>query len=177
MKIKCDNSKVMNDGELWLCLRVKDIRKAREITDLINSEPHEYTAEVKKHYERRSKDANAYAWALIGKLAEKLNLSDIETYKEYIRKCGVHRQIEINAEAYKTFETVWGEHGLGWVCEKVDYSKNEGFIICNAYYGTSTYNAKQMSRFINMIVFDCKVQGIDTATPEELARMVEEWKQ
>ena len=32
-----------------------------------------------------------------------------------------------------------------------------------------------MSRLIDMAVHDCKEQGIETMTPQELQRMVDEW--
>ena len=34
--------------------------------------------EAKKYRNKRSLDANAYCWVLIGKLAEKINIKDIE---------------------------------------------------------------------------------------------------
>ena len=43
------------------------------------------------------------------------------------------------------------------------------------YYGSSCYYTKQMSRLIDLVVEDCKEQGIDTATPEEIALLKEEW--
>ena len=43
------------------------------------------------------------------------------------------------------------------------------------YYGSSTYNTKQMSRLLDAVIADCKEQGIDVATPAELALLKEEW--
>ena len=37
--------------------------------------------------------------------------------------------------------------------------------------GSSDYDTAQMSRLIEIIVEECKTQGIETLTPEELARM------
>ena len=48
-------------------------------------------------------------------------------------------------------------------------------VIC--YYGSSTYDTKQMARLIDLVVEDCKQQGIETLTPEELERMALEWRQ
>ena len=41
------------------------------------------------------------------------------------------------------------------------------------YYGSSTYDSKQMARLIDNIVQDCKAVGVETATPQELARLKE----
>lgn len=39
------------------------------------------------------------------------------------------------------------------------------------YYGSSTYDGAQMARLIDNIVQDCKAVGIETMTPDELARL------
>lgn len=44
------------------------------------------------------------------------------------------------------------------------------------YYGSSVYDKAQMARLIDIVVDECKEQGIETMTPEELARLTEEWK-
>lgn len=49
------------------------------------------------------------------------------------------------------------------------------FKIINAYYGSSSFNSKQMSRLINDVVEDCKVYGIETKTPEEIKSLLESW--
>lgn len=43
------------------------------------------------------------------------------------------------------------------------------------YYGSSTYNTRQMSHLIDMAVQDCVEQGIETLPPDKLAGMMEEW--
>ena len=43
------------------------------------------------------------------------------------------------------------------------------------YYGSSTYDTKQMSRLIDNIVQDCQAVGIETLTPDKLALLLEEW--
>ena len=43
------------------------------------------------------------------------------------------------------------------------------------YYGSSTYDTRQMSRLIDLVVEDCKDNGIETLPPEKLAAMVEKW--
>lgn len=44
------------------------------------------------------------------------------------------------------------------------------------YYGSSTYDMAQMSRLINLIVEDCKAQGIETMTPYELDALIGRWE-
>ena len=54
-------------------------------------------------------------------------------------------------------------------------SKIEGCTNVILYYGSSTYNTEQMSRLINLVVEDCKAQGVETMTPDEINRMLSLW--
>ena len=74
-----------------------------------------------------------------------------------------------------------GHHGnvdlgtwLGWLTDAFP-SKLPGCTNVILYYGSSCYDTKQMSRLIDLVVEDCKEQGIDTATPAEIALLKEEW--
>lgn len=40
--------------------------------------------------------------------------------------------------------------------------------------GSHTYDTKEMSVLINGLVEECKEQGIETLTPDELRRMMED---
>lgn len=132
--------------------------------------------EVGTYREKRSKNANNYFWQLCTKIAEKLETTKTEIYKRYIKEQGVFKQIEISGKASDTFITAWGMHGIGWIAEKVDHSNTEGFVLINAYYGSSVYNKKQMSRLVNSIVADCTDLGIETKTPDELAEILRLWE-
>lgn len=126
--------------------------------------------------QKRSLNSNAYAWVLINKLAEEVNESDIEIYRQYIKAMGVYRDVDIDEKAEGTLKTVWQAYGLGWLAERVDFAEKEGFVTLRLYYGSSVYNTKQMARFIDAIVQDCQAVGIDTMTPEEIAKMNSLWK-
>ena len=132
--------------------------------------------EVKKYRKHRSKDANSYFWKLCTELADKLEMNKDDVYRYYIQQQNVFKDIEISSDATDTFITAWKMHGTGWIAEKVDYSERDGFDKIRAYYGSSTYNTKQMSRLIDSIIQDCKLQGIPTDTPEQIARYKEAWK-
>jgi len=51
--------------------------------------------EIKEHKEKRSLNANAYAWVLIGKIAEVVGNTKEEVYREYIKNKGIYRIITI----------------------------------------------------------------------------------
>lgn len=141
-----------------------------------------WDASLKKHRERRSLDANSYCWTLLRKMAEKL--ADIvdgkaptkeELYRGHIKDVGVFEPLPIREDAVERFCQCWAEKGIGWFVEVVDDSKLPGFKRVHAYYGSSTYNTKEMSRLISNIVQDCKALGIETLPPDDLRRLIEEW--
>jgi hypothetical protein len=132
--------------------------------------------EAKKHREKRSLDANAYCWVLLGKLAEKMDMKSEEIYKMEIKDIGVYEVLPIRNEAIQKFIEAWQKNGIGWVCEEIGKSKLQGYTNIKAYYGSSTYDNKQMSRLIDSIVEDCKLQGIETDTPEQIEMYKEMWK-
>ena len=61
----------------------------------------------------------------------------------------------------------WEKNGIGWITETLD-SKLDGCTNVILYYGSSTFDTKQMSVFIDSIVQDAKALGIETMTPQEL---------
>ena len=64
---------------------------------------------------------------------------------------------------------------LGWVTEQVDYMPDGETVVVRCYYGSSTYNTKQMSRLIDFLVEECKELGIETMSPQELRSLMEAW--
>lgn len=149
-----------------------DGNQCEELESLKNRD---ITADFRIFREKRSLNANAYAWTLIGKLADRMKLPSEEVYRDYIKSMGVYRDIEITESAENTMRTVWQAHGIGWVAEKIDDSEGDGLIMMRLYYGSSVYTTKQMGRFIDAIVQDCKAVGIPTMTPAEIAQLTSLW--
>ena len=133
------------------------------------------SVEAKKYRKKRSLDANAYCWVLINKLAEKLNLKPIEVYRKAIYEIGVREVIPVKNEAVDRYKEVWQNNGLGWLCETVP-SKLNVYTNVIAWYGSSVYDSKEMSRLVDGIVDECKLQNIETMTPAELKRLKEAWR-
>ena len=133
--------------------------------------------ELKKYRKHRSLDANAYFWKLLTELCELAEIDTIEEYKRRIKELGIFRQFKIEKDNIKTFEKMWTAQGIAWFCEIADttYIGDIEFKIINAYYGSSSYNSKQMSRLIDGLVQDCKVYGIETKTQSEIESLLKEW--
>lgn len=130
---------------------------------------------IGKYKEKRSLDANAYCFVLIGKLAEKLNIPKEEVYRRAIKQIGGNYDVVcvVDKAVDKLCES-WKRNGLGWQTDTMP-SKIAGCTNVILYYGSSTYDTEQMSRLIDNIVQDCKAVGIDTRTPEEIANLLSLW--
>lgn len=161
-----------SDG-FWLHLKVAESRLAQKFIAAMKDRL--YIADLKEKRERRSLDANAYCWVLLDKLAASLNTTKEELYRLYVKRVGVFRDFHLDPEEAKSFEVAWSMLGTGWLTEQVDYTQDGERVVIRAYYGSSRYNTKQMSRLIDEIVEACKDQGIETKTPDELAIMKETW--
>jgi len=137
----------------------------------------QYDIEIKKHTEKRSLDANAFAWVLIGKLSQKLNIPSKEIYREYISHTGNYEIMPVRTEIVERFKNeIWSAKGIGWVCDELGASKLKDYTNVRCHYGSSVYTTSEMAKLIDMIVTDCKEQGIETMSKAEIDRMVDEWK-
>ena len=132
--------------------------------------------EIERKRKKRSTDANAYFFTLADKLAERLNIPKTEIYRNYIKEIGgVSEVVCVRSDAVEKLCEGWRHNGLGWQTDTVP-SKIDGCTNVILYYGSSTYNTEQMSRLIDLVVEDCKVQGIETRTPDEIADMLSLWE-
>lgn len=135
-----------------------------------------YVIEIKEQKKKRSLDANAYFWVLAGKIAGKSCVPVKEVYRSYIKEIGDNCDtVCVLDGAVESFCRAWESHGLGWVAECFP-SKLDGCTNVNCFYGSSTYDTKQMSRLIELAIEDCKQFGIEYMTPDELAKMIGAWE-
>lgn len=133
--------------------------------------------ELKTYKDRRSLNANSYFWKLLTELCDLAEINTIEEYKRRVKELGIFRQFKIMTDQVSTFKKIWEDKGIAWFCEILDteYIGNIEFKIINAYYGSSSFNSKQMSRLIDGVVQDCKIYGIETKPKAELDSLLKEW--
>lgn len=150
--------------------------KQLDIVEELKNE-NKLNVELKKYRKHRSLDANAYFWKLLQELCELAEIDSVEEYKRRIKELGIFRRFKIEKDNIKTFEKMWTSQGTAWFCEVADttYIENIEFKIINAYYGSSSYNSKQMSRLIDGVVQDCEIYGIETKPKEEIESLLKEW--
>lgn len=174
MTITTDKARWYEDNEgFWIAFRTKDRAAAATIAKEVDTD---YEIECDKKKRRRSLDANAYLWVLISKLAVVLETTKEELYKWYIQRMGVFKDYHLTEDEAKSFKVAWSMLGTGWLTEQVDLTPDGERLVIRAYYGSSRYNTKQMSRLIDEVVRDCKTQGIETMTPDELSALLDRWE-
>ena len=166
----------MADDGLRLTLRVSqaDSWKVRQFV-LDAKKDKTYLAELKEFREKRSLDANAYCWKLMDELARAIGGTKEDLYLRYVKECGPFKDFTLSEDEAKTFRVAWEKLGTGWPTEQVDYAQDGDRVVVRAYYGSSTYNSKQMSRLIDSIVEDCKNVGVETLTPDKIVLLKEDW--
>ena len=135
----------------------------------------QYSLEIKEYRKKRSMDANAYAWVLLDKIAAEMGINKVALYREAITHIGGNNAIVcVKNEAAESLRMAWAQKGLGWVADTLP-SKIEGCTNVILYYGSSVYDGKQMARLIDNLVQDAKALGIETLSPNEIARMEAAW--
>ena len=172
MRAIFQKAKVILEGaEAFLCLGIP-YREAKKFTGEMKDR--KYVVEIKEYRPRRSLDANAYCWLLLGKLSAKLGIPADQLYREAIQDVGDNFYImPIRDNAVERWVAIWQHNGIGWICENLGPSKIEGYTNVLNSYGSSVYDKAQMARLIDIIVEECREQDIETLTPEELARIME----
>ena len=131
---------------------------------------------VSKHREKRSLDANAYAWVLIDKIAQRKQIGKTEVYRNAIREIGgVSDTVCVRNKAVNRLREQWSKKGLGFQTDTIE-SKIPGCTNVILYYGSSTYDSGQMAALIDSLVQDAQSIGIDTRSPQEIETLLNEYE-
>jgi hypothetical protein len=153
-----------------------------------------------KDRKHRSLDSNSYFWLLVNKIAVKQHISDAEVHDRLLSENIAYYKNEEGGIDWKVSPIEPNAFGLIVEQIKDDYAyyldskmkvalkKEDGGdlvldrdgceVIGRVYWhikGTHQMNSKEMYRIIDSTVFEAKQLGIETATPEEIARMNALW--
>lgn len=130
--------------------------------------------EIKKASKAKSRDANAYCWVIIDKIAEKTGICRSEVYRHAIKEIGgVSTTVCVQDKAVDRLRESWEKNGIGWQTDTLK-SRIDGCTNVILYYGSSVYTSQQMSRLIDSLVQEAEGLGIPTY-PEETERMKAQW--
>jgi hypothetical protein len=167
----------------------RDYRTSRPVVSLAVNEDLDSVAELgdselrirlslKKDH--RSLDSNAYFHVLCDKLRQKIGISMMRCKNQLIARYG---QIEYlsNGEIIGYTTQAPPEYMLEqeiphvWMIDAREV-KGKTWYTYRLYRGSHTYNTAEMSQLIDGTIYECKQVGIETATPEEIARMAILWE-
>lgn len=158
---------------------IDDATKKPKITFLINNNINSLEEienadlldiEAKKHRKKRRPNANNYAWAIITQIGNILSKSKEEIYWEMLKRYGQSQMISVYADIdVSRFLKYYEEAGESTLNNKL-------FKHYKVYTGTSEYDTKEMSIFIDGVVQEAQELGIVTDTPEQIARYKEAWR-
>ena len=148
------------------------------VEELASLKDEELALKVARKKDKRSLDSNAYFHILARKLAQKLLISESACKNYLIASYG---QVECYGDEAIIYKTNAPEE---YMLEReeihsklVRISEENGRIIYfyRIYRGSHTYNTEEMAKLIDGTIQECKAQGIETATPDEIAHMAEVW--
>lgn len=125
---------------------------------------------VRRWREKRSLDSNGYLWVLLTQMALTLGSTKEEVYEQMLDRYGVEYRDE---DGGMVIVGVKKGLDLKTVGHWKHYRDEEDGAYWYLLKGTSDYDTKEMSNFLDRVIEEAKDLGIDTATPDEIERMKE----
>lgn len=155
-------------GETLLTLSVDQKKSAMNCFDELNGAD-KLSLKIDKHREKRSLNANNYAWKLLTEIGDKLRISKEDAYFEALKDYGRSEMISVKAHInigtyFKHYEEA-GESMLNGTL----------FKHYKVYKGSSEFDKREMAIFLDGVVQEAKDLDIDVRTPDEIAKLKDLW--
>ena len=154
--------------QVTLTLTINEDAAAKHLYDDLH-EADKLSIKIDKYREKRSLNANAYAWKLLTEIGNVLRLGKEEVYLMMLKRYGQSEIISVLAHI------PIGEYVK--YCEEAGESTLNGklFKHYKVYKGSSEFDTREMSIFLDGVVSEAKEMGIPTETPEQIARLKSLW--
>lgn len=143
------------------------------------------SVDIKEHKHRRSIDANAYYWRLVGELARKLQITNSRCHNEMLRSYGIldeidgkliHVMIPDTDDAYEEILESSMYHLRPTTYIKDGIKGQPNYRVYVVIKGSSRYDTKEMSKLIDGVVQEAKEQDIEVLPPDEIERIKALWQ-
>lgn len=145
------------------------VGNSQQIIQWLFNQDREQLYEVKEYKEKRSLNANAYAWKLITEIANVTRADKEEIYLVMLKRYGQSELVsvlsDINVEGFFKYYEVAGTSMLN----------NKEFTHYKVFKGSSEYDTREMSILIDGIVSEAKLLDIETLPPHEIQRLKDLW--
>ena len=154
-------------GKPQITLEVNEKQDALRLADELRGD--KLAVRIDKWKEKRSLNANNFAWAIISQIGNATRQSKEDVYFLMLKRYGQSEMVSVlsHVPAKEYFK----------YCEEAGESTLNGkdFTHYRVYKGSSEFTTAEMSIFIDGIVGEAKELGIPTDTPEQIARMKALW--
>ena len=146
------------------------------MSEVKNLSDEKLDVEIKKHREKRSLDANAYYWLLVGKIRKVTGDSNNRIHNMMLDRYGeLDRMPDGTLIPFCIRDDIDHLEFSYPHLKPTQKTLSKGNKLYRWYYqikGSSEYNTAEMSHLIDGIVSECKEMDIETLPPEELERMM-----
>jgi len=179
VSIRFTNASVMTlSGKEYLTLELANYEQKIYARKFAAEKPDkEHIAEIRQHRNKRTLEANNYAWCLIGKLAEALRMDPVDIYRREVREVGKFEQCLMRDEVYGNFAETWESGHIGRFTAIIGESREkQGWVWVAVYMGSSDFDTREMSVLIDNLIQECKAQKIEHLPPKEIERILGAWE-
>lgn len=125
--------------------------------------------------EKRSLDSNAYLWLLCTKISEAMNISKEEVYGLMLEDYGTIDTLENGTPITVTMLSEIDVNLLDGHYKRYKQSKDGKFTSYIKLKGSSDMDTKEMHTLLTGVIYEAEQMGIETITPEERERMIQQW--
>lgn len=128
--------------------------------------------DAKKYRKKRSLDANALLWACLGEIAQALRTDKWSVYLQMLRRYGKYTYICVKPSVVEAVKLQWRE------CEEIGdiYINGQKAIQLLCYFGSSTYDTKEMSVLIDGVISEMKEIGLQPPLSSEVKEIMENYE-
>lgn len=139
----------------------------------------EIDIDLKIHREKRSLTANAYFHLLIHKLAVAMHTTDEEMKVQMVLDYGTQMTDDFGLPIGFKLPAEVDPSVICPYTKCFDEREERGrmFKCYLVYKPTHLMNTAEMARLIDGTIYECKEMGIETDTPEEIARLKSLWEE
>lgn len=155
-------------GKALLTLSINQKQSAINCFDELHLEE-KLSFKIDKYREKRSPNANAYCWKLLTEIADIVRSSKEEVYLKMLKRYGQREMISVQAHIPISEYVKY--------CEEAGESTLNGKLFKHyfVYKGSSEFDTREMSIFVDGVVSEAKELGIQTDTPDQIAKMKSLW--
>lgn len=152
---------IMTDfsGNISITFRVdkQSAQAARGLANKLHGMKDKLIVTIKEYRNRRSLSANAYMWELLSQIAQSIGSDKDAVYLEMLRRYGKFTYAVVRPVAAEELKRRWRTADE---LEEVSVNGKKG-VQLRLYFGSSTYDTKEMCVLLDGIVSECRELGIE----------------